>query len=186
MTPLHTSERYIETSYLKQLNVTHRARARGAMRWRPRFLKALRMSCNFTLALQAAHVSYNTVRLHERNDPEFAAQLREAEEEGAQILHDVCFKQALEGNVEPIFFQGQVVGHIKKHDSRMQIEMLRAHMPKVFKTPGAKMPINTPTKNNMFTFGPDELEEVIALRQQALQRMAERRANETTLSSDSS
>jgi hypothetical protein len=30
-------------------------------------------------------VCYNTVRAHERNDPEFAAQLKEAEQEGAAI-----------------------------------------------------------------------------------------------------
>src|SRR4029077_14274906 len=90
----------IETAYLRQLKLTHRARARAAMRWRPRVLKALAMSCGLTLALKSAKVCYNTVRAHERNDPEFAAQLREAKEEGAQLLHDVCFKTALEGELE--------------------------------------------------------------------------------------
>src|SRR5207302_10155827 len=109
----------------QQLKATHRARARAATRWRPRFLKALRMSCNWTDSLKAAHVSYNTVKLHERNDPDFAAQQREAEEEGAQLLHGVCFKAALEGNLEPVYWQGKIVGHIRKYDSRMQIELLR-------------------------------------------------------------
>jgi hypothetical protein len=65
-----------ESAYLKQLKATHRARARAAMRWRPRFLKTLAMSFNWTDALKAAHVCYNTVRAHERSDPEFAAQLK--------------------------------------------------------------------------------------------------------------
>jgi len=127
--------------------------------------------------LEAARVCYNTVRAHERNDPEFAVQLREAEEEGAQLLHDVCFKEALEGNLEPIFFQGQVVGHVWKIDDRLRIEMLRAHMPKLFKTPGSKVAItagNVP--NNTFICGPAEREELIASRQEALKRMAAERA----------
>jgi hypothetical protein len=153
---------------VRQLKATHRARAHDAMHWRPRFLKALAMSCSFTDALKAAKVCYNTVRAHQRNDPEFAAQLREAEEEGAQLLHDVCFKSALEGNLEPIFCQGKVVGHIQKYDSRMQMEMLRAHMPKTFKTPGSKIAINTGhTQNNTFICDPEEQDALIALRQQA-------------------
>jgi hypothetical protein len=126
------------------------------------------------------------VRSHERHDPDFAAQLKEAEEEGAQLLHDVCFKAALEGNLEPIFFQGQVVGHVRKYDSRLQIEMLRAHMPKLFKTPGSKAEINTGNQEqNMFICGPQEREELIALRREALERIAAKKANATALPADS-
>jgi len=42
-------------------------------------------------------VSYNTVRLHQRNDPEFAAQIEKSEEYGAELLHAVCWKEAAEG-----------------------------------------------------------------------------------------
>jgi hypothetical protein len=128
--------RAIETHYLKQLKVTHRARAHAAMRWRPRFLKALAMSCSITSALRAARVAYNTMRAHERSDPEFATQLKEAQEEGAQLLHDVAFRDALEGVCEPVFWQGIQCGHIRKFDNRLRVEMLRAHMPRQFKTPG--------------------------------------------------
>jgi hypothetical protein len=151
------------------------------MRWRPRLLKALAMSCRLTLALKAARVCYNTLRAHQRNDSEFAAQLKEAEEEGAQLLHDVCFKAALEGNLEPVYWQGEIVGHIRKYDSRMQIEMLRAHMPKVFKTPGSKVAISTGTQQNMFICGPEEQDKLIALRQESLRRIAAKRAAATAL-----
>jgi hypothetical protein len=167
----------IETAYLRQLKATHRARAHAAMRWRPRLLQALAMSCRLTLALKAARVCYNTVRAHERNDPEFAAQLREAEQEGAELLHDVCFKAALEGNLEPIFFQGQIVGHVRKYDSRLQIEMLRAHMPKTFKTPGSKVEINTGQGGGpTFILTPEKQEELIAMRQESMRRMNEKRS----------
>ena len=166
-----------ETPYLQQLKATHRARARAATRWRPRFLKALRMSCNWTDSLKAAHVSYNTVKLHERNDPDFAAQLREAEEEGAQLLHGVCFKAALEGNLEPVYWQGKIVGHIRKYDSRMQIELLRAHMPHLFKTPGSHAPVISGNNNKTpIVIGPAERDELVRLRQEALKAMEPKQA----------
>ena len=130
------------------------------------------MSCNWTDSLKAAHVSYNTVKLHERNDPDFAAQLKEAEEEGAQLLHGVCFKAALEGNVEPVFFQGQIVGHIRKYDSRMQIELLRAHMPHLFKTPGSHAPVISGDNNNKgMIMTAERQDELIAARREALEAM---------------
>ena len=76
----------VETPYLKQLKATHRARAREAMRWRPLFLKALAMAGGYMFALRATGVCYNTFRAHERNDPEFALQVREAEAARAQLL----------------------------------------------------------------------------------------------------
>ena len=164
----------IETAYLRQLKATHRARARAAKYWRPRFLKALRMSCSWTDSLKAAHVSFNTVKLHQRNDLEFDAQVREAEEEGAQLLHDVCFKAALEGELEPVYWQGQIVGQIHKYDNRLRIEMLRAHMPNVFKTPGSKIAISTGSvTNNTMVLTPEEQQELIESRQRALRRIAE-------------
>ena len=134
------------------------------------------MSCNWIDSLKAAHVSYNTAKLHQRNDPEFAAQLKEAEEEGAQLLHDVCFKEALEGRLEPVYWQGQIVGHVRKIDNRLRIELLRAHMPNVFKTPGSKIAISAGNaQNNTFICGPEEQEKLIALRQEALKRIAEQK-----------
>ena len=45
-------------------------------------------------------------------------------------------QRALEGDLEPVFWQGVEVGHVRKFGSRLQIEMARAHMPDKFKTPG--------------------------------------------------
>src|SRR5438132_11821094 len=101
-----------ETTYLKQLKATHRARAKAAMGWRSRFLRGLANSWGYMFALRSAGVSYNTFRAHERNDAEFAAQVREAEAQGAQLLHDVCWKRVMEGDLEPVFWQGQIVGYV--------------------------------------------------------------------------
>jgi hypothetical protein len=53
-----------------------------------------------------------------------------------------CWKSAIEGDLEPVYWQGNLVGHIKKYDSRIRIELLRAHMPEKFKRTGAQVNVN--------------------------------------------
>ena len=159
----------LDTAYLQQLKVTHRARACAAVRWRRRFLQALRTSCSVMFAVKAAKVSYNTVRAHQASDPEFAGQVREAEEEGAQLLHDAAWKAAVEGEIEPLYWNGEIVGHVRKFDSRLRIEMLRAHLPHRFKTPGqASVSINAPGAN-VLVIGPEEQAELASNRRRYLE-----------------
>jgi hypothetical protein len=47
-------------------------------------------------------------------------------------------QSAIEGECEPIFWQGIEVGHFRKIDNRLRIEMLRAKCLKPFKTPRLK------------------------------------------------
>ena len=160
----------IETQYLRQLKLSHRARARAAIRWRPRLLKALADSCSFTLAVKAAGISYNTFLHHQRQDPEFASQVTQAEEAAVDLLHAKCFQAALEGQLEPVYFQGKVIGHTRKFDSRLAIELLRAHMPDKFRTPGIRTD-STPQNAHACDNGLIATKEVLAMIQAA------RRAN---------
>src|SRR5260370_11331599 len=83
-------------------------------------------------------------------------------------------KSAIEGECEPIFWQGIQVGHIRKYDNRLRIEMLRAHMPKVFKTPGTKVAIKTGNaQKNTYIVDAEEQGRLIALRRESLRRIAE-------------
>jgi hypothetical protein len=123
-------------------------------------------------ALRAARVSYNTFRAHERNDREFAAQVREAEAEGAQLLHDVCWKRVTEGDLEPVYWQGETVGHIRKFDTRLQIEFLCAYMPERFKRPG--MQVNVATKNDVFVLTEEQGHELMELNREWLDEVRPR------------
>ena len=159
-----------------QMSVRNRARARYALAWRPRFLAILALSKSPMMAARAANVHYNTVRNHRAADPDFDAQCLSAEEHAIQLLHDVTMKTAIEGECEPVFWRGIKIGHIKKVDNRLRIEMLRAYMPKIFKTPGTKVAIATGNQqNNTFICTPEVQDQLIALRQEALRRMAEQK-----------
>jgi hypothetical protein len=54
----------------------------------------------------------------------------------------------LEGNVEPVYYMGVVVGYIRKFSDKLQIEMLRAYKPDRYKTPGTQ--VNIGTKGDIF------------------------------------
>jgi hypothetical protein len=167
----------LTTPWRSQLSVTHRARARYALTWRPRFLATLALSRSQSMAPRAAKVSHVTARRHRREDPDFEAQCIAAEEHAVTLLHDVAFRSAPEGECQPVFWQGVRVGHIRKYDSRLQIEMLRAHMSDKLKTPGSK--INIDSGNSLkvgMVMGAKEIAEIQAMRQESLRHMAETKA----------
>jgi len=60
------------------------------------------------------------------------AQVIAAQEHAIELLHDVTMKNAIEGECEPVFWQGIPVGHIKRVDNRLRVELPRTYMPKTF------------------------------------------------------
>jgi hypothetical protein len=161
----------LPTEWLYKLGARNRARARYAMVWRPRFLAVLALSRSIILACRAAKVSRPTVDAHRKQDPDFDAQCLAAEEHAVELLHDVAFRRALEGDCEPIFWQGIQVGHVRKYDGRLQIEMLRAHKPAKFKTPGSGQPLITGDNNKVMIMTAERQDELIRLRREALEAM---------------
>jgi len=66
-----------------------------------------------------------------------------------------------------VFWQGIEVGHIRKFDSRLQIEILRPHMPNTFKTPGSG-PINIETGDKILVMDEPTRAKLMAARREAL------------------
>ncbi len=156
-----------------ELNRGHaRAMMKYALAWRPRFLAALALSRSQIFAARSARISPQTASNHRKWDAEFDAQCCAAEEYAVQLLNDVAMMRAIEGDCEPVFWQRKIVGHVRKYDSRLQIEMLRAYRPKVFKTPGTKVAIATGVQVNNVIVDDEKRAELIAMRQESLRRMA--------------
>lgn len=160
---------FLKTKWLSQLATTHRARARYALVWRPRFLGAVALSRSVMIGCKAAKVAFGTYELHRDRDDEFAGQCLAAEAHAVELLHDVAFKRALEGDCEPIFWQGISVGHVIKYDGRLQLEMLRAHKPDRFKTPGTQAAVIN--NHQTFVVDPALADAMIHARQEALEQM---------------
>jgi hypothetical protein len=164
----------LKTKWIQSLQATHRGRVRAnyAMRWRPTFLAVVALSHSTMLGCKAANVDPHTVIDHRREDPDFEAQVQAAQDHCIELLHAVTMRSAIEGDCEPVFWQGIEVGHIKKFDNRLRIELLRAHMPNRFKTPGAQgAPLIVGDGNQVIVIDAAKRAELVALRREALEAM---------------
>ena len=182
----------LKTDWMLKLAATHRGRERAnyAMRWRPTFLAVVALSHSTMLGCRAAKVNPQTVVAHRREDPDFDAQVIAAQDHCIELLHAVTMRSAIEGDVEPVYWQGIEVGHIKKFDNRLRIELLRAHMPSKFKTPGSGQPLIAGDNNKVVIFDAAKRAEMVAARQEALEAMNPKRievaSNEATSDSGNS
>jgi hypothetical protein len=93
-------------------------------------------------------VSQPQVYIERSHDTEFASQWQEAIAHFADLLEARTTQLTLEGNIEPVYYMGVVVGYIRKFDSKLQIEMLRAYKPERYKTPGVN--VNVGVKGDVF------------------------------------
>ena len=154
------------------MSARNRACVRYAMMWRPTFLATVALSYEILIGCKAAGVSPQTVVNHRHADPEFDAQVIAAQAHCISLLHAMSLRSAIEGDCEPVFWQGIQVGHIKKFDNRLRIELLRAHLPAKFKTPGSgQAPLIAGDGNKVMIIDAATRAELVAMRQEALQAM---------------
>ena len=165
------------TDWLRNLRASHRGRehVRYALAWRPRFLATVAMTHSVTAGARNAKVSPQTVALHRREDPDFETQVVAALAHAIELLYDVTMRSAIEGDCEPVFWQGIEVGHIKKFDNRLRVELLRAHLPSKFKTPGSGQPLVAGDNNKVMIIDAATREWLVAMRQEALEAMKPQR-----------
>jgi len=141
-------------------------RARYALVWRPKFLAGLSLTNSPTLAARFARTTKQTVYNHRKWDSQFAEQWAQAERDAVELLHSRAFQRALEGDCEPVYYMGIPVGYIRKFDSRLQIEMLRAYKPDVFKTAGVN--VNIGAKGDVFVLTEEQRHELQAINREYL------------------
>jgi len=147
-----------------------RVRVRVAISWRARWLCVYAMSGSKAMACRQAHVSEKTADYHIKNDPDFAAVADAAKEHAIDLLHTRAFQRCL-GDIEPIYWQGIVVGHVRKFDTRLQIEMLKGRTRRAtFKTLG-QAPVNVSTGDKILVMDEATRAKLIEKRRQALMAM---------------
>jgi len=67
--------------------------------------------------------------LWKSQDAEFAAEWDRFLVMGAEILEDEAIRRAREGYDEPVFYQGQMTGTIRKYSDTLLIFLLKGAMP---------------------------------------------------------
>jgi hypothetical protein len=103
---------------------------------------------------------------HRKWDSEFVEQWQDAVETALDLLHARAFQRALEGDCEPVYYMGKVVDYVRKYDSRLQVEMLRAHRPDQFKTAGVNL--NLGAKGDVFLLTEEQRMELQAINRQRI------------------
>ena len=103
---------------------------------------------------------------HRKHDPQFAKQWDQTREYGVEMLHARTFQRAVEGDLETVYYMGKPVGYIRKFDTKLQIEMLRAYQPDQFKTAGVN--VNIGAKGDIFVLTEEQRKELQAINREYL------------------
>lgn len=100
---------------------------------RVEFLGALAACGNVTEACRTIGVARNSMYLWKSQDTEFAAEWDRFLVMGAEILEDEAIRRAREGYDEPVFYQGQMTGTIRKYSDTLLIFLLKGAMPSKYR-----------------------------------------------------
>ncbi len=100
---------------------------------RTQFLEVLARTCNVTHAARTAGISRSRVYDIRKEDAEFAAAWDNAIEEGADALELEARRRALEGVKEPVFYKGEVCGHVLRYSDTLLMFLLKAHRPEKYR-----------------------------------------------------
>ena len=102
--------------------------------WKPAFLEALAATGNATLAARAVGIDRTTAYKNRSRSKVFAAAWDAAIEEATDILIAETRRRGFAGWDEPVWYQGEVVGTVRKYDSSLLKTLLEAYRPSMFRS----------------------------------------------------
>jgi hypothetical protein len=97
------------------------------------FLDGLRDGQSVTAACIDSGISRSTAYEWRDADEDFRKRWDEAVEEGTDRLEDEAQRRARDGVSEPVFYKGDIVGHVQRHSDTLMIFLLKARRPEKFK-----------------------------------------------------
>lgn len=98
-----------------------------------RFLAILTEGGSVKLAAGKAKIGRRTAYEWREKDAAFAAAWDEAVEAGTDALEDEALRRARDGVDEPVSYQGEQCGLVRKYSDTLLIFMLKARRPEKFK-----------------------------------------------------
>lgn len=101
--------------------------------WQPNFLKWLAKRGNVADACRKVDIARSWIYEVRNADPDFAAAWDEALTEGTELLEGEAFRRAKEGVPEPVYYQGERVGFVRKYSDTLLIFLLKAHKPEKYR-----------------------------------------------------
>lgn len=102
-------------------------------RAREKFLTLLRVNGNVSESAAGIKVSRTALYEERKDDKTFAAAWDEAVEEAVDKLEGEAWRRAVEGWEEPVFYEGEECGRVKKYSDRMLELLLKGHRPEKYR-----------------------------------------------------
>lgn len=84
-------------------------------------------------ACNKTKVGRSTVYFWAKVDKLFAVAFAEAQEEATDVCEQEARRRGVDGVLEPVYYQGDVVGHIRKYSDTCLLAILNAYRPEKFK-----------------------------------------------------
>jgi hypothetical protein len=91
------------------------------------FLAALQDCGRITIACEKSHVPRRTVYNWRDDDKQFEKDWDKAIERAADVFEDEAIRRAYEGYDEPIVYQGNITGSVKKYSDTLLIFLLKGN-----------------------------------------------------------
>lgn len=98
-----------------------------------RFLQGYGAIGTVTAAAEHAGVSRRQHYRWVKGDADYATDFGHAREEAADRLEQEARRRAVAGVEEPVYYQGEVVGHVRKHSDTLLIFLLKGAKPNVYR-----------------------------------------------------
>ena len=122
------------------------------------FLAMLTEVPNLTVVCRLLGIDPSNITRARKKDKDFDIGVRGAIEQGYDLIEEEARRRAVDGVVEPIFYQGEQVmdaygnpSGVRKYSDRLLVELLKAYKPKKF-NPGVKLNIGGDGEKVTMTF----------------------------------
>ena len=96
------------------------------------FLAKLAETGNASEAAESVGFARKTMYRHRDSDEEFDTGWIAAQEEAYDKLEREAWRRGVEGVDEPVFYQGEVCGHVRRYSDNMLGTLLRGNRPKKY------------------------------------------------------
>jgi hypothetical protein len=98
-----------------------------------RFFEVLRSTGSIVRASEAAGISPQVARYRRQTDESWALAWHHSLADARDLLRAEARHRAMVGHEEPVFYQGEVCGHVRKPSDSLMREFLRAEFPEQFR-----------------------------------------------------
>lgn len=94
-----------------------------------KYLELIRTNGRKIEAARRLNINFGTICMRARKDPDFAFQLEMAAEEYREKIEAEIDRRGRLGWDEPVFYQGEYTGDIRRYDGNLLLELARRHIP---------------------------------------------------------